>query len=454
MIKKIKSAGLKKNLTVISALIIIVNIIINSLPLSLVLAQTTSPSSPSPAQSPPASSPTSKPSESPASQPTALPTAAPTSVPKPTASPVPSAVPTSAPPPPSPSPSASPSAPPAPISSGPLPSTTPSPSVNLWPTDTPTALPAIQPNFNDFTPSQNSAVIKQPVEVLPLSQKDYSLTQPVIIKLVNNHNLKTEFSLIHQNGYLVNAFIKEEKINTQTILRLYAQNNFQPGKYLLKISDETGKTSELYFNWGMIAVNTDAPVYQPKDQAQIGLLLFDQEGNRSCNADVDLTFIDQKLSTRNQTVKKNTADCLTRSTSSTADYEATLTLPDKAGTYQLTVTTNTPSEKHSLSQTIEVRDNLPFIIKRTGPAFIVTGDPSPVTLKIKANETFTGTVTDTVPANLSIEKSSLSKSILNFDNIATVSADLNSTKDSPVITTSLRMPFDGSYPISQLYCEN
>ena len=335
MIKKIKSTGLKKNFTVISALIIIVNIIINSLPLSLVLAQTTSPSSPSPAQSPPASSPTPKPSESPASQPTAQPTVAPTSVPKPTASPAPSAAPPS-----------------APISSGPLPSTTPSPSVNLWPTDTPTALPAIQPNFNDFTPSQNSAVIKQPVEVLPLSQKDYSLTQPVIIKLVNNHHLKTEFSLIHQNGYLVNAFIKEEKINTQTILRLYAPNNFQPGKYLLKISDETGKTSELYFNWGMIAVNTDAPVYQPKDQAQIGLLLFDQEGNRSCNADVDLTFIDQKLSTRNQTVKKNTADCLTRSTSSTADYEATLTLPDKAGTYQLTVTTNTPSEKHSLSQTI------------------------------------------------------------------------------------------------------
>ena len=376
MIKKIKSTGLKKNFTVISALIIIVNIIINSLPLSLVLAQTTSPSSPSPAQSPPASSPTPKPSESPASQPTAQPTVAPTSVPKPTASPAPSAAPTS-----------------APISSGPLPSATPSPSVNLWPTDTPAALPAIQPNFNDFTPSQNSAVIKQPVEVLPLSQKDYSLTQPVIIKLVNNHHLKTEFSLIHQNGYLVNAFIKEEKINTQTILRLYAPNNFQPGKYLLKISDETGKTSELYFNWGMIAVNTDAPVYQPKDQAQIGLLLFDQEGNRSCNADVDLTFIDQKLSTRNQTVKKNTADCLTRSTSSTADYEATLTLPDKAGTYQLTVTTNTPSEKHSLSQTIEVRDNLPFIIKRTGPAFIGTGDPSPVTLKIKANETFTGTVT-------------------------------------------------------------
>ncbi len=244
-------------------------------------------------------------------------------------------------------------------------------------------------------------------------------------------------------------------------------------------------------------------MYHPDETADISMAVLDDQGSMVCNASLQLQITNQQagindiLSTNVSLPATDTAMASSSATESdTASSSATTTnmisvnpqcekhdfslQPDyeahyqftKAGNYSLQLTANTTNGTHTISDTVPVTDQIPFDVQRVSATRIYPPDTYPMTLNITAHQDFKGVVTETVPQDFTITPATESAQELaqqqgasngstgattptSYSNMQTMYINgTNPPNNSPkqfsgTGTSSLVMPFQGNYPITQ-----
>ena len=179
--------------------------------------------------------------------------------------------------------------------------------------------------------------------------------------------------------------------------------SFTPGLYQATIqiyNPITGEVEEFEqdFAWGVLAMNTDQDVYRPGETADIHVGVLDDEGEIVGDADVVLQVVAPDGSTQNLVVPP-TGTCGVKEVGFIEpDYRAAYTF-DQAGEYRLTLTAKHENGTRSMTSTVEVVEDTPFVVKRTSATRNYPDGPTPMTVEVEFLEDFTGNISDIVPAD-------------------------------------------------------
>ncbi len=315
-----------------------------------------------------------------------------------------------------------------------------------------------------MTNTQQSAVKRVPIRVQQLAQRVYQTDEAVTVSVVNPDNDPFTTSVTDSTGAPANVPITQNNDGTTTTVQLAPSNVIKPGQYTVKITDDQGNVTTQDFTWGVLALNTDKTMYHPGEQADISLAVLDDKGSMVCDANLQLRItssalgVDDTLST---TAASSSAQivvnpqCQKHDFSLQPDYEAHYTFA-KAGNYNLQLTATTQNGTHTITDTVPVTNDIPFDVQRISATRIYPLDTYPMTMNIKANRDFSGTVTETVPEDFTITPATESAvPVSSYTNMQTVYLNSNdpAAQLQQAINASssggLVMPFHGYYPITQ-----
>jgi hypothetical protein len=212
-------------------------------------------------------------------------------------------------------------------------------------------------------------------------------------------NLNNKTTIYNSKGEKMDANIAVAKNGNGSAFTLSPSSSFIPGKYTL-IVDDNGKQFKQDFTWGVLAINTNKSVYLPNETASLALAVLDQKGNMVCNASVTLQITDPNgaittLSTNDGTIIVN-PECQMKKMTNKPDYQANYQVKN-AGIYKMNLTAISPNGTYSIADKFTVQNSVPFDVERTTATRIFPYNPYPVSLKITANQDFTGTIKETVP---------------------------------------------------------
>ncbi|MEI8361292.1 MAG: hypothetical protein WCG01_04135 [bacterium] len=220
--------------------------------------------------------------------------------------------------------------------------------------------------------------------------------------------------------------------------------DFRPGKYamILTIADgETVYKSVKDFSWGVLSINTSKSVYLPTEEAYLQMAVLDDTGNTICDADLylEVTAPDggvAYLNTDNGLISRN-EKCGPNNVINEPDYFAHYGLAG-VGLYQTKLIARTSNGVKEIVDQFEVRDALPFEIERIGPTRIWPVANYPMRLHIKANEDYSGPITEIVPASFKVVPKSATLNeitqIKGIDYNFIVSDDIDQAKDTKILT--------------------
>ncbi len=176
----------------------------------------------------------------------------------------------------------------------------------------------------------------------------------------------------------------------------------QPGLYTLEISvDELGTvfTDSFDFYWGVLAINTPQSIYLPDDSIEFHMAALDDKGDTICNAELHLTVTDPEGNAEEVGVEPQ-GTCGANNVTDDPDYLAWYR-PRTVGTYTLQLThVNLNGEVvHRVSDAFEVRESVPFTIRRSGATRIWPKASYVMELELTATSDFTGQFVEAVPEN-------------------------------------------------------
>jgi hypothetical protein len=181
-----------------------------------------------------------------------------------------------------------------------------------------------------------------------------------------------------------------------------------PGKYQVVMTineNDVSYTDSFEFYWGVLAVNTTKTRYTPSEQVTFNLAALTDEGDTICDADLAL----QVITPNNQFVDvpvSQSGSCGENNITDVPDYLASYTETSDIGEYKVVLThKNKVGEVvHKIEDRFEVAEFIPYDIERTAPTRIYPPAPYTVSLKIKANRTFTGDIIERVPRGFVIDE--------------------------------------------------
>jgi len=188
---------------------------------------------------------------------------------------------------------------------------------------------------------------------------------------------------------------------------------FRPGKYEILVilkdpeSGETLDTIEQDFTWGVLAINTNKSIYLPQEEAKLQMAVLDEDGMMVCDADVKLKITNNKfqiketLSTDEGTIQVN-PECELHDFTLVPDYEAAYQVAG-SGVYEMELTAETENGTYTITDSFEVRDEVPFDVERKTATRIYPPKTYPVTFSIEVNQDFRGVVEEYVPAGFEVE---------------------------------------------------
>src|SRR3989344_1324218 len=208
---------------------------------------------------------------------------------------------------------------------------------------------------------------------------------------------------------------------------------FSPGRYTLRVSVKTENAifvSEQDFTWGVLAVNTNKSIYSTGDKAYIQMGVLDDAGHTVCNSDLDMEItspsgVVSKFSTSptsSNTSPQPSPDggegvatgetgtitrdklCAKDNVIDVPDYYAYYDVPNEEGTYVMKLTANNKNGIKTVHDSFVVKNDVPFVVERKSATRIYPGAAYPVEIKITANEDWSGTVVDTLPASFEISQ--------------------------------------------------
>src|SRR5579885_11514 len=299
-----------------------------------------------------------------------------------------------------------------------------------------------------------SALIRQPAVVQKLLRHNFKMDETIQLTVSNATADKVKAWLTDWKGQTVNTvFIDKQTVNTQTAITVDPPAvGFKPGKYTLHITDPDGHTTTQDFTWGVLALNTNKSVYTPDETAKIAMAVLDDKGATVCDAKVQLQITNpqsastQTLSTDNGKITI-TPQCNSHALSLTPDYEASYQVAG-AGQYAMTLTATTKNGTYSIDDSIDVADSVPFDVERSTATRIYPPNRYPVIFHIKANQDFTGTVTEYAPANFDISPYATG-SAQTYTSSSLQVPPVNTEQQFGVSSVMLSRPFSGSYPLEQ-----
>jgi len=331
------------------------------------------------------------------------------------------------------------------------------------------------PSSGEVDGTLGSASRRVPIRMQELAQKVYQTDEDVVLGVTNPDNDPFTTTVVNAKGQNVSIPVTESNDGTTTEVSLTGSNEITPGVYTIKVTDDQGDVTTQDFTWGVLALNTDKSMYHPGEKADISMAVLDDEGNMVCDASVTLQIQNQAahitdtLSTNTNTASASAdtiqvnPQCQTHDFSLTPDYQASYTFA-KAGTYSLQLTATTQAGSHSITTTIPVTNDIAFDVQRVSATRIYPPNTYPMTINIKANRDFTGTITETVPQDFTITPATESAVLTegesgvtpqSYTNMQTVY--LNSTDPGAQLQEAINAsgsgglvnPFHGYYPITQ-----
>lgn len=197
----------------------------------------------------------------------------------------------------------------------------------------------------------------------------------------------------------VNVVYHDE--NTWTVEILKQPQKLVPGKYTMELEvaeNETVYFDSFEFYWGVLALNTDKSMYFENEEAHLSLAALTAEGDTICNAILELQIIDPQGSITDVPVEQSGA-CDKNNVTEVPDYSALYTAAGGVGVYDIQLRhLNLDGEVvHKIQDSFEVRDYIPYDIKRSGPTRIYPLAPYDVTIEVTAYRSFTGNIVERVP---------------------------------------------------------
>ncbi|MDP2730144.1 MAG: hypothetical protein Q8O55_06660, partial [Dehalococcoidales bacterium] len=159
--------------------------------------------------------------------------------------------------------------------------------------------------------------------------------------------------------------------------------------------------------WGVLAINPNKSIYLPGETARLGIGVLNETGRTLCEAKITLAVTDPAgsktiLSSENGLVQKS-GQCQATSVTNVPDYLAGYKT-GKAGIYKMHLEADNGNGVKSLEDSFEVRDSVPFDIERSDyPMRIYPPAEYFGKITVKANQDFTGTVEEEVPASFDVK---------------------------------------------------
>ena len=311
----------------------------------------------------------------------------------------------------------------------------------------------------------SSAHKRIPVRMQQLTKKVYQTDEPVTIAVTNPDNESFTTAIKDTSGKSVPVPIIETNNGATTNVQLSPSNAVKPGTYVVTVTDQDGNSTTQDFSWGVLALNFDKSMYHPNQTGDISMAVLNDKGDMVCDAAVKLEVRSEKgevteLSTDNGKITVN-PQCQKHDFSLQPDYEAHYQFRG-VGTYQVQLTATTQNGTHTITDSIQVKNDIPFDIQRSSATRIYPPDVYPMKINITAHHDFSGTITETVPqdfiitpATPSAQQTTAGSSTTSYDSMQTMylnTAQNPANKLAQVLgdsTSQLVMPFHGSYPITQ-----
>lgn len=302
--------------------------------------------------------------------------------------------------------------------------------------------------LSEATSPESSAIVRTPTEVRELNKHDYRANEEVVVTVASAAASEVTATLFDVDGNAVSAkLVKSEKgADTEVKVQPYAE--LKPGRYRLKIEAPNGVVSTQDFTWGVLAINTNKSIYKPGDEAFIAMAVLDETGEMVCDASVELSVKnpsgeESKMTSDAGTIIVN-PECYSKELTVVPDYQATYQTSG-TGNYLLQLSATTPDGTYTITDKFEVRESVKFDVDRLTATRIYPPLTYPVTVKVKANEDFAGTIEESVPASFEITPLAGTQE---FHQI-----EMQATTDNQVVIDQalfgIGKPFEGEYPMNQ-----
>lgn len=298
-----------------------------------------------------------------------------------------------------------------------------------------------------------SAFVKQKSVIHALSKKSFKSDESVAVSIGNATADTVALSVTDFQGKAIDPdLIEKTTVDTQTTVTIHPPSfGFRPGKYTIHIVDSDGTSSTQDFTWGVLAINTDKSMYLPNETSQMSIAVLDEKGNMVCDANVNLEVTDPSgsktlLSTATKTIIVN-PQCQSHAVSLTPDYAASYQV-HQTGQYTLSLSATTKNGTNTIADSLSVANSVPFDVSRSSATRIYPANTYPMIFHIKANQDFTGTISDYAPANFTITPYATG-SAKTYDSSSLIAPALNMSEAFGVDTLSLGRPFNGEFTQTQ-----
>ena len=311
--------------------------------------------------------------------------------------------------------------------------------------------------------NSGSAFQRTPIRMVAMAKKVYRTDEDVQLAVVNPDDEAFTTSVKDSAGAPVSVPVTESNNGTTTTVDLAASDKIKPGTYHVTVTDNQGQNYTQDFSWGVLALNTDKSEYHPQETGDIAMAVLNDKGDMVCDANVQLQITNTQAGINDllSTSATTSADMITvnpqcqkHDFSLQPDYEAHYKF-GPAGTYNFNLTATTTNGTHTINDSINVTNQIPFDVQRVSATRIYPLDTYPMTFNITAHKDFSGTVTETVPEDFTITPATASAQTNSYDDMQTVYLNTNdpAAKLQQSIDASgsggLVMPFHGDYPITQ-----
>jgi hypothetical protein len=256
--------------------------------------------------------------------------------------------------------------------------------------------------------------IDQSVNSLPAFTLGYSPQENFFKRIFNavffeNHYNVEQLRLTDSDGQVIDVPIQVVYQNdtTWTLQFKKQPQKLVAGKYTLEVmvnENDVVYTDSFQFYWGVLAVNTTKSRYFPNEPVRLQLAALTDQGDTICDANLALKIIDPKNNIFEVPVTQ-TGACGPNNVTDRPDYVADFIETSEWGEYTVQLQHFNASGEmvHSIQDTFEVADYIPFDIERTAPTRIFPPAPYDVAIKVTAYRDFTGDITERVPRGFVVE---------------------------------------------------
>jgi murein DD-endopeptidase MepM/ murein hydrolase activator NlpD len=352
-------------------------------------------------------------------------------------------------------------------------------------------------SLSNQQPTQLAVPLSKPAtKILPLAKKTFTENEPVAFTVANAAPQDLKISVLDPLGKLVDPYFitVSASLNNTSVSLNPSRIGFRPGKYTIRITDATGKTTTQNFTWGVLALNTNKSIYTPGQTAHIAMSVLDEKGVMVCDAQVTLVITDPTgvktqiataqnttpisdqpvaTSSANQTASasattttssatdsasfgQNTTassgisvnpQCFSHNYSLTPDYETTYPV-HTTGKYTLTLSATTKSGTNTITDSFSVASAVPFDVERVSATRIYPVYKYPMLFHITAHQDFNGTIIETAPPNFAITANATGSS-QEFNASQLVMPLTDMQEQFGVSSLSLATPFSGNHLMTQ-----